>query len=174
MSVRKICRKAKATIRPCGTSFSSMDFGYIEFKEDSNGKTSIQGYLKNMPQGYHGIHIHELGEGKEHLGCNAFGEHYNPFNKSHGPRTRLDAFGKEYTNIDRHLGDLGNIDVQADGTSKFYFMDDLIKLTGPYSVVGRSIIIHANHDDLGKRGDLESKKSGHSGQRLFYGIIRCE
>lgn len=169
MSVRKICQKARAQIRPCGTSQSTTNFGYIEFKEDINGRTSIKGVLKNLPPGIHGVHIHEMGEGKEQQGCEAFGEHYNPLNKLHGPRVK---YGTNYTNPDRHLGDLGNINVKSDGTCEFLWMDDLVKLSGPHNVSGRSILIHTNHDEV---GNFRSKYlDSHSDQRSFYGIINCE
>lgn len=174
MSIRKIYIKANAEMKPCEklkSNLSITDYGIIEFKEDINGKTSIKGSLKNMPPGFHGIHIHEKGEVNEIVGCETFGSHYNPYNKTHGARTKKDGYGNEIINHERHLGDLGNINVNSDGTCEFYFLDDLIKLSGDHSVIGRSILIHAEKDDLGQSGDIESKKTGHSGHRLFYGII---
>jgi hypothetical protein len=46
-------------------------------------------------------------------------------------------------------GDLGNIEGDASGNSKGSIMDKHIKLEGPFTVVGRSIMVHADEDDLG-------------------------
>ena len=71
----------------------------------------------------------------------------------------------------RHVGDLGNVDVGDDGTYKHEFEDKLIKLTGPFSVIGRSIVVHEDEDDCGKGGHPDSKTTGHAGARLACGII---
>ena len=48
------------------------------------------------------------------------------------------------------MGDLGNVDIGDDGTYKNECEDDLIKLSGQFSVIGRSIVVHEDEDDLGK------------------------
>jgi Cu-Zn family superoxide dismutase len=45
---------------------------------------------------------------------------------------------------------LGNVEVQKDGICKFSLTDNLISLVGETSVVGRSLVVHAQEDDLGK------------------------
>ena len=49
--------------------------------------------------------------------------------------------------------------------------DKLIKLIGPESVLGRTIVVHAGTDDLGKGGHAESKKTGNAGARPACGVI---
>ena len=49
--------------------------------------------------------------------------------------------------------------------------DKLIKLRGQYSIIGRSIVIHENPDDLGKGGYPDSKTTGHAGKRIACGVI---
>ena len=49
--------------------------------------------------------------------------------------------------------------------------DKLIKLRGKYSIIGRSIVIHEDEDDLGKGGDKESTITGNAGKRLACGVI---
>jgi Cu-Zn family superoxide dismutase len=71
----------------------------------------------------------------------------------------------------RHVGDLGNVDVGEDGTYRSETTDRLVKLTGPYSVIGRSIVVHEDADDLGRGGFSDSKTTGHAGARLACGII---
>ena len=59
-------------------------------------------------------------------GCASAGSHFNPFGKTHGAPT--DAA--------RHVGDLGNIQSDAQGEAKFTIEDSLVTLNGPLSVVG--------------------------------------
>ena len=56
---------------------------------------------------------------------------------------------------ERHVGDLGNITVSEDGVGKFDFTDKVIRLNGPLSIVGRTMVIHADQDDLGKGNCLK-------------------
>lgn len=59
-------------------------------------------------------------------GCASAGSHFNPFSRDHG------APG----DIERHVGDLGNIESDSSGNAKFTFEDRLISLNGPLSIVG--------------------------------------
>lgn len=77
----------------------------------------------------------------------------------------------DYTDNDRHVGDLGNIQANQDGTATISIIDNEVKLMGFHSVVGRSCVIHAGEDDLGKGGNEESKKTGNSGARIACGVI---
>ncbi|QKF93612.1 superoxide dismutase copper chaperone [Fadolivirus algeromassiliense] len=139
--------------------------GYIHIDTLDNGNTYIHGELSGLSPGKHAIHIHEKGNPQKC--CSGLGDHYNPFNKQHGDRTAIDMYGNKM----RHVGDLGNIIVKNDGSCKFAFEDDLVKITGQYSVIGRSIVIHENEDDLGLTNHPDSKKTGNSGKRIAYGII---
>lgn len=55
--------------------------------------------------------------------------------------------------------------------TKFVIEDHLIQLQGPFSVIGRSAVIHADEDDLGKGSYPDSATTGHSGARVACGII---
>ena len=48
---------------------------------------------------------------------------------------------------------------------------DLIKLSGETSVIGRSYVLHADEDDLGRGGFSDSKTTGHAGARIACGVI---
>jgi Cu-Zn family superoxide dismutase len=134
--------------------------GYVNFEEISKNEIKIYGKITGLKQNSkHAIHIHEFGDLTEN--CTSCCAHYNPFNKEHGDRT----------DINRHVGDLGNIETNDKGESEFLFTDKLVKLRGPYSVVGRSFIIHEDEDDLGKGGHTDSKITGHAGNRLVCGVI---
>ena len=72
----------------------------------------------------------------------------------------------------RHVGDLGNIYANEDGVAMYTFYDNVIKLRGKYSIVGRSLIIHENPDDCGKGIDrAESLKTGNAGKRIACAVI---
>jgi Cu-Zn family superoxide dismutase len=113
-------------------------------------KIDISGNIKD---GLHGFHIHESGDLRE--GCNSCCSHYNPHSKNHGGLN------------DGHVGDLGNIIIKNGicndtiETNKF-IIDEII---------GRSLIIHENEDDLGKTNHKDSKTTGNSGKRIACSII---
>ena len=134
--------------------------GNIIFREYKLKKhTEIIIDISNVPEGLHGFHIHQSGDLRE--GCSSLCAHYNPTNKQHG--------GRE--NKERHIGDLGNITAKKNGIIKSVFTDKKIKLSGKYSIVGRSVVIHADEDDLGKGVNKESLKTGNAGKRIACGVI---
>ena len=47
----------------------------------------------------------------------------------------------------------------------------LIKLTGKYSVVNRSFMVHADEDDLGRGDSPKSKVTGNAGAGIACGKI---
>ena len=128
-------------------------------------QTTIYGTVSGLtPNKLHGFHIHEAGDLTE--GCKSVCDHYNPFKSVHGGRY----------SCERHVGDLGNLEADSHGNCSFTFTDDLVRLSGKYSVMGRSLVIHEDEDDLGLGGRKDSLTTGHSGKRLVCGIIgykRC-
>ena len=108
-----------------------------------------------MKPGQHGFHIHEFGNLEN--GCISAGGHFNPFKKEHG--------GPKDDN--RHVGDMGNITMDAkDKEAKLDYVDTVIKLTGPNTIIGRACVVHEGVDDLGTGGHDDSKTTGHAGGRL--------
>jgi superoxide dismutase, Cu-Zn family len=71
----------------------------------------------------------------------------------------------------RHVGDYGNVVASPDGIIKARIADKVSRLYGPNSIIGRTIIIHEDRDDLGLADTKESKKTGTSGARVACGII---
>lgn len=69
------------------------------------------------------------------------------------------------------MGDLGNIVADATNTASVNIVDSVISLNGPFSILGRSIVIHAGEDDLGTGGDAGSMATGNAGARLGCGVI---
>eukprot|EP01116_Phalansterium_solitarium_P010948 TRINITY_DN2654_c0_g1_i2.p1 TRINITY_DN2654_c0_g1~~TRINITY_DN2654_c0_g1_i2.p1 ORF type:complete len:195 (-),score=49.34 TRINITY_DN2654_c0_g1_i2:147-731(-) len=133
--------------------------GTVRFTQTSPGKCTIEAEVDGLPEGAHGFHIHELGDLSK--GCETAKAHYNPFGNRHGGPT----------DSERHVGDLGNIVAPSVGVASYKLEDSLVKLEGPHSVIGRSIVIHADEDDLGKGGHADSLSTGHAGKRVCCGVI---
>ena len=85
----------------------------------------------------------------------------NPFSKQHGAPS----------DTERHVGDLGNFKTDDRGHSHGSITDSLVKLIGPESVLGRTIVVHSGTDDLGKGGHEQSKITGNAGGRPACGVI---
>ncbi|THG17982.1 hypothetical protein TEA_011598 [Camellia sinensis var. sinensis] len=120
----------------------------------SEGPTTVTGSLSGLQPGLHGFHVHALGDTTN--GCMSTGPHFNPVGKEHG--------APEDEN--RHAGDLGNVVVGEDGTASFTVVDKQIPLSGPHSIIGRAVVVHADLDDLGKGGHELSKSTGNAGGRI--------
>ena len=69
------------------------------------------------------------------------------------------------------MGDLGNITADDAGVAEFTIVAPRVDLVGNRSIVGRSVVVHAGVDDLGRGGDAESLKTGNAGDRLACGVI---
>jgi superoxide dismutase, Cu-Zn family len=113
--------------------------------------------VAGAPPGKIATHVHETGD------CSApdaksAGGHFNPANQQHG----LPAAAEH------HLGDLGNIDIAADGTgTKEIVVTGATLADGaPTSYMGRAIIVHEKVDDGGQ-------PVGNAGGRIGCGVIRA-
>ncbi|XP_055331199.1 superoxide dismutase [Cu-Zn]-like [Paramacrobiotus metropolitanus] len=134
--------------------------GSIQFDQaDGKGLVSVTGAITGLQPGPHGFHIHEYGNLQDD--CNAAGDHYNPDNYTHG--NVYDAV--------RHAGDLGNIIANTDGLAEINVNTEAFTLNGDFSIIGRSVVVHADVDDLGQGKASDSKVNGHSGARLACGVI---
>uniref|UniRef100_H2YL26 Superoxide dismutase [Cu-Zn] n=1 Tax=Ciona savignyi TaxID=51511 RepID=H2YL26_CIOSA len=134
--------------------------GIVKFSQQADGSPcKITGELTGLAAGKHGFHIHQYGDHTN--GCTSTGGHFNPQNKEHGAPDVSE----------RHFGDLGNVTADASGTATVDITDNLVTLTGEFSVVGRAVVVHAGEDDLGLGGFEDSKTTGHAGGRLACGVI---
>jgi Cu-Zn family superoxide dismutase len=75
------------------------------------------------------------------------------------------------TDTERMVGDLGNIEADEAGVCNVVISDKLVKLLGPHSVIGRSLVICAGADDTGRGGQDNSLTTGNAGPRVAYGVI---
>jgi len=128
-------------------------------QEKSDSEVVLQGKISGLAPGSHGFHIHEFGDNTN--GCTSAGAHFNPSGKTHGAPE----------DTERHVGDLGNVVANEEGVAEFEIKDRHVNLTGPNSVIGRSLVVHEQVDDLGRGGHETSKTTGNAGARLACGVI---
>jgi Cu-Zn family superoxide dismutase len=143
-------KKAVALVYPTQGNTASGVVTFVETKEGLQVTAQLQG----LTPGKHGFHIHEHGN----CSCpdaNCAGDHYNPTHEPHGGPT----------DHKRHVGDFGNVEADNDGKVTITFIDTRAKLNGPHSIIGRSVIVHAQPDDL------TTQPSGNAGARVGCGVI---
>jgi len=133
--------------------------GTVWFEQLDPDRCRVSWRVAGLTPGPHGLHVHETADFSR--GCDSAGPHYNPFGARHGGPGQAE----------RHVGDLGNIVADASGVAAGQLVDDLVKLRGPTSVVGRSVMVHAGEDDLGLGGTAESRATGSAGARVACGEI---
>jgi len=111
--------------------------------------------VTGLTPGKHGIHIHE----KEFRGTDfaTAGSHLNLYGKEHGLENPKGP----------HLGDMPNLEVQANGSGKgkFNLPGATLEAGKENSLRGKSIIIHAKEDDQ------KTNPAGNSGDRIAGGNI---
>lgn len=119
-----------------------------------DGAVLVVADIQGLTPGRHGFHVHEFGDCSAPDASSA-GSHWNPGGCPHaGPEA-----------ASRHAGDLGNIEADAAGNAHIEWRDPVLALTGPTSIIGRSVIVHANPDDLA------TQPTGNAGPRVACGVI---
>ncbi|MGI9526583.1 MAG: superoxide dismutase family protein [Weeksellaceae bacterium] len=123
-----------------------------------NGEeVTLEVNLAGLTPGSHAIHIHEKGD------CSApdaksAGGHWNPTGEEHG---KFDVEGF-------HMGDIGNLEADADGNATLTFTTDKWCLgcdDEKKNLMGRSIIIHESEDDF------TTQPTGNAGGRIGCVVI---
>ncbi|NXA30885.1 SODE dismutase, partial [Eudromia elegans] len=112
----------------------------------------LNGFPLENNQSGRAIHIHQLGDLSD--GCDSTGGHYNPFGVNHP----------------RHPGDFGNF-FPKEGKIRKYKPNLFATMLGPYSILGRSVVIHEQEDDMGKGNNKASLENGNAGRRLACCVI---
>ena len=129
--------------------------GSMVFIKKSYG-FDVLAVVENLSPGLHGFHIHEYGNcsGKD---AKSAGGHFNPGKTKHGHIEKGES----------HPGDFGNIFAGSDGRATFYlpYFKEEVGLKDINSIIGKSVVIHADPDDL------SSQPSGNAGKRVACGII---
>lgn len=142
---------ATATLEP---KSGSQVKGTITFTK-SGDEVHVVADIQNLKPGRHGFHIHDKGDCSAPDAASA-GGHFNPTHQHHGgPAT-----------AEHHAGDLGNIEADASGKAHLDWKGKL-DLSGPNSIIGKSMVVHEKEDDL------KTDPSGNSGARIACGVIEA-
>jgi superoxide dismutase, Cu-Zn family len=138
---------------------SGKSVGTVTIRSYQNG-VRLHLDLKDLPPGEHAFHIHETAS------CVApdfksAGGHFNPSKAEHGLKNPKGP----------HAGDMENITVKGNGTSREVVEDPRVTLDAgqPNSLFangGTSIVIHAKADDM------MSNPAGNAGDRIACGVIK--
>jgi superoxide dismutase, Cu-Zn family len=127
--------------------------GTVTFLRTEHGmKVTVD--VMGLSKGKHGFHIHEFGDCSASDGASA-GGHFNPEGKTHGAPM----------DMSRHMGDMGNIVADESGKAHMEYIDPIMSFEGDHSIIGRSIILHKNEDDL------KTQPTGNAGARIACGVI---
>lgn len=123
-----------------------------------DGKVWLKVQIEGAAPGKHACHIHEKGD------CSApdaksAGGHWNPTGKKHG----------KWGEGEFHLGDIGNIEVGADGKGSLEMSTDLWTIGSgkDNDVVGKSVVVHESPDDF------QTQPTGNAGKRFGCGAIEA-
>ncbi|TPX63433.1 hypothetical protein SpCBS45565_g06616 [Spizellomyces sp. 'palustris'] len=150
-------QKATCLLKPDPSASPAIN-GTVDLTRTETG-LHLKLFIQGLSPGEHGFHVHTFGS--IFPNCTAAGDHFNPDNTTHGAPT--DSV--------RHAGDLGNIVANEFGVVDAEIVDSVIALDGKYSIIGRSFVVHANRDDLGRGNAPTSKTTGNSGPRVACGVI---
>ena len=150
----------KSKARPAATatiearSGSSLE-GKATFRA-KGGKVTLDLRVSHAAPGTHAVHLHEKGDCSDPEGKSA-GSHWNPSGAAHG------KWGESC-----HLGDIGNLVVDAKGNGRLKLTTDLWTIGGPSGsdVLGKAVIVHATADDF------TTQPTGNAGGRIGCGVVR--
>lgn len=128
--------------------------GIVSFTTQEDGSLKVFVDATGLIPGEHGFHVHEVGDCRAPDASSAKG-HFNPGGKAHG----------FHAGPERHAGDMPNIAADNYGTVRTTFVVTGLSLSGENTIVGRSVIVHADPDDY------KSQPAGNSGKRIACGVI---
>ncbi|HZL36511.1 MAG TPA: superoxide dismutase family protein [Tepidisphaeraceae bacterium] len=130
--------------------------GTVTFMQTSDGMKVVAD-IEGLSPGKHGFHIHE----KPDLSApdlSSAGGHFNPHKHKHGgPHS-----------ASHHAGDLGNLTADAKGHAHLDATFKGLSIEGTDGVVGHSVIIHQDDDDL------KTDPAGNAGKRIAGGVIKAD
>lgn len=134
--------------------------GKARLTQEGSGNVAIQVQVHDLPPGFHGFHVHAVGE------CRP------PFTSA-GGHFDLDS----HTHRD-HSGDFPVLLVNADGTANTRFNTDRFAVADLFDADGSAIIIHASPDNYANipsryvaAPDATTLATGDAGARIACGVV---
>ena len=128
--------------------------GTVTFTEMGSDTVRVHAEATGLPPGPHAFHVHLFGDCSGSDGKTA-GTHLNFRGSSLHPPS----------NIDRITGNLGEFKADTSGKATAEETIHNVSLNGPYTIIGRSVIVHE------KGNDPKSPPIGAAGGRLACGVI---
>ncbi|WP_151636113.1 superoxide dismutase family protein [Noviherbaspirillum aerium] len=139
---------------------SGNQVGKLTLSQQENGGVSVQVRVNDLPPGFHGFHVHAVGE------CTP------PFTSAGG------HFDKDKHAHGNHSGDLPVLQVKADGSAKATVNTDRFSVADLFDGDGSAIIIHANPDNYANiptryaaAPDAATLATGDAGDRIACGVL---
>ncbi|MFN2461414.1 MAG: superoxide dismutase family protein [Candidatus Velthaea sp.] len=142
---------------------SGKRLGFARFVGVDTGGTQITVDVSGLVPGHHGLHVHEVGS------CNALRDTSGtatPFGAAGGHFDPAAAKMHKSPDGGGHAGDLPVLDVDDAGRARLAFYAVNLQVSGPNTIVGRAIVIHANPDNY-----TDTPPNGGSGGRVACGEI---
>jgi superoxide dismutase, Cu-Zn family len=124
------------------------------------GKVTVAGRVRGMTPGFHGFHIHSVGQCVPPF--TSAGGHFNPDGKTHNS----------------HDGDLPSLLVNEDGTASAAFETDRFRIDQLRDSDGSAVMVHSGPDNFANipqrygTPDQETLDTGDSGTRVACGVVR--
>jgi Cu-Zn family superoxide dismutase len=145
--------RATANLEPTRGSTVRGTASFVQIGDKVRVTANVAG-LK--PNGEFGFHIHEASDCSSGDGMSAKG-HFNPYGKPHA----------HAGTPERHAGDLTSLKSDASGNANLTVDLDVITVSsGPASVVGRGLIVHAQPDDF------KNQPTGNAGAKSACAVIQ--
>lgn len=127
--------------------------GTVEFVPAAEG-LRVNADVRGLSPGPHGYHVHLFGDCTAPDATSA-GPHFNFQGPSRNPPP----------DIDRITGDLGELTPGPDGRATATAVIERAEMTGPFTIVGRSVVVHAQGNDP------TQPPEGGAGARVACGVI---
>lgn len=134
--------------------------GKVRLTQEGSGTVAVQAHVHDLPPGFHGFHVHAVGE------CIA------PFTTAGG------HFDRDAHNHKDHSGDFPVLLVNADGTANARFNTDRFSVADLFDSDGSAVIIHAGPDNYANiptryvaAPDATTLATGDAGARIACGVV---
>lgn len=139
---------------------SGNEIGKLTLDSQENGNVVVQVRVHDLPPGFHGFHVHAVGECTPPF--TTAGSHFDMDKHTHG----------------NHSGDLPVLQVNADGTGKATVNTARFAIADLFDADGSAIIIHANPDNYANiptryvaAPDAATLATGDAGDRIACGVL---
>jgi Cu-Zn family superoxide dismutase len=137
--------------------------GQVTFTPNADGKIVVDISASALPPGFHGFHVHAVGQcdGPDFTSA---GSHLDPMGMASAPM---------------HEGDLPSLLVNQDGSGALRTVTDRFNIQDLLDGAGTAVIVHAGADNFGNiptryapAPDATTMATGDAGPRLACGVVQ--